>query len=300
MNIVYTSIYIHMKCVKTYFPSTIHFICSSSVLLNTRCCATYAKSIRSIISWAVLLCAVYFFEHVGLHVSTIWPPSMYSQYCKYQRSDCNESIPTNHVEETLHVTIAHCETGFSYYVLAPLPPRLRAKRVHGWLFIAVVWWIHVERYILLLEHAPVCFWCCRTVSNVIIMKWLTVSSLSRYSSTCHGRPPLVQRISGPSWQVAPRDRERTYAPLCQIKHTHQTAYISQHMHKIMKHRGQLQCCIGLQWEMKRTMLKMCEKINSIYPQCNAYRWTHTCAVLYFKICRSNRRRFEMSHGNWPL
>ena len=31
-----------------------------------------------------------------------------------------------------------------------------------------------------------------------------------YSSTCHGRPPLVQRISGPSWQVAPRDRERTY------------------------------------------------------------------------------------------
>ena len=28
--------------------------------------------------------------------------------------------------------------------------------------------------------------------------------------------------------------------------------------------------------------------------------THTCAVLYFKICRSNRRRFEMSHGNWPL
>ena len=111
-----------------------------------------------------------------------------------------------------------------------------------------------------------------------------------YSSTCHGRPPLVQRKSGPSWQVAPRDRERTYAPLCQIKQTHQTAYISQHMHNIMKHSGQLQCCIGLQWEMKRTMLKMCEKINSIYPQCNAY----------FKICRSNRRRFEMSHGNWPL
>ena len=121
-----------------------------------------------------------------------------------------------------------------------------------------------------------------------------------YSSTCHGRPPLVQRKSCPSWQVAPRDRERTYAPLCQIKHAHQTAYISQHMHNIMKHSGQLQCCIGLQWEMKRTMLKMCEKINSIYPQCNAYRWTHTCAVLYFKICRSNRRRFEMSHGNWPL
>ena len=111
-----------------------------------------------------------------------------------------------------------------------------------------------------------------------------------YSSTCHGRPPLVQRKSGPSWQVAPRDRERTYAPLCQIKHTHQTAYISQHMHNIMKHSGQLQCCIGLQWEMKRTMLKMCEQINSSYPQCNAY----------FKICRSNRRRFEMSLGNWPL
>ena len=68
----------------------------------------------------------------------------------------------------------------------------------------------------------------------------------RYSSTCHGRPPPVQRKSGPSWQVAPRDRERTYAPLCQIKHTHQTAYISQHMHNIMKHSGQLQCCIGLQ------------------------------------------------------
>ena len=33
------------------------------------------------------------------------------------------------------------------------------------------------------------------------------------------------------------------------------------MHNIMKHRGQLQCCIGLHWEMKRTMLKMCDKIN---------------------------------------
>ena len=65
------------------------------------------------------------------------------------------------------------------------------------------------------------------------------------------------------------------------------AYISQHMHNIMKHSGQLQCCIGLQWEMKRTMLKICEQINSIYPQCNAY----------FKICRSNRRRFEMSPKN---
>ena len=54
-----------------------------------------------------------------------------------------------------------------------------------------------------------------------------------YSSTCHGRPPLVQRKSGLSWQVAPRDRERTYAPLCQIKHTHQTAYISQQMHNII-------------------------------------------------------------------
>ena len=65
-----------------------------------------------------------------------------------------------------------------------------------------------------------------------------------YSSTCHRRPPLVQRKSGPSWQVAPRDRERTYALLCQIKHRHQTAYISQHMHNIIKHSGQLQCCIG--------------------------------------------------------
>ena len=56
----------------------------------------------------------------------------------------------------------------------------------------------------------------------------------QYSSTCHGRPPLVQRKSGPSWQVAPRGRERT---LCQIKHTHN---ISQHMHNIRKHSGQLQ------------------------------------------------------------
>ena len=64
-----------------------------------------------------------------------------------------------------------------------------------------------------------------------------------YSSTCHGRPPLVQRKSGPSWQVAPRDRERTYAPLRQIKHTHQIAYISQQIHNIIKHSGQLQCCI---------------------------------------------------------
>ena len=71
-------------------------------------------------------------------------------------------------------------------------------------------------------------------------------AITYYSSTCHGRPPLVQRKSGPSWQVAPRDRERTYTPLCQIKHTHQTAYISQHMHNIIKHSGQLQCCIGLQ------------------------------------------------------
>ena len=68
-------------------------------------------------------------------------------------------------------------------------------------------------------------------------------AISLYSSTCHGRPPLVQRKSGPSWQVAPRDRERTYAPLCQIKHKHQTAYISQQMHNIIKHNGQLQCCI---------------------------------------------------------
>ena len=120
---------------------------------------------------------------------------------------------------------------------------------------------------------------------------------THYSSTCHGRPPLVQGKSGPSWQVAPRDRERTYAPLRQIKHTHQTAYISQHMHNIIKHSGQLQCCI--QWEMKRTMLKMCEK-STAFIHSNAYMWTHTSAVLYFKICRSNRRRFEMSHGDWPL
>ena len=71
-----------------------------------------------------------------------------------------------------------------------------------------------------------------------------IAVCSNYSSTCHRRPPLVQRKSGPSWQVAPRDRERTYALLCQIKHIHQTAYISQHMHNIIKHSGQLQCCIG--------------------------------------------------------
>ena len=47
-----------------------------------------------------------------------------------------------------------------------------------------------------------------------------------YSSTCQGQPPLVQSKSGPSWQVAPRHRERTYAPLCQIKHTQ--THIIQH------------------------------------------------------------------------
>ena len=40
-------------------------------------------------------------------------------------------------------------------------------------------------------------------------KALRYNKVIRYSSTCHGRPPLVQRKSGPSWQVAPRDRERT-------------------------------------------------------------------------------------------
>ena len=32
--------------------------------------------------------------------------------------------------------------------------------------------------------------------------------LSLYSSTCHERPPPVRSESGPSWQVAPRGRER--------------------------------------------------------------------------------------------
>ena len=132
-----------------------------------------------------------------------------------------------------------------------------------------------------------------------------------YSSTCHGRPPLVQRKSGPSWQVAPRDRERTYAPLCQIKHTHQTAYFTAHAQHYIDYSGQLQCCLGLKWEMKRTMLKMCEKINSIYPQCNAYRWTHTCAVLYYvaviaadlkwamAIDRFSRDNIQHSAVRWP-
>ena len=54
-----------------------------------------------------------------------------------------------------------------------------------------------------------------------------------YSSTCHRRPPPVLSKSGPSWQVAPRDRERT---LCAImsnqKHTsdsiHSTAHAQQY------------------------------------------------------------------------
>ena len=121
-----------------------------------------------------------------------------------------------------------------------------------------------------------------------------------YSSTCHRRPPLVQRKSGPSWQVAPRDRERTYAPLCQIKHRHQTAYISQHMHNIIKHSGQLQCCIGPTVRdetnnAENVWKKSTAFIHSVMRTCE-----HTRAVLYFKICRSNRRRFVMSHGDWPL
>ena len=31
-----------------------------------------------------------------------------------------------------------------------------------------------------------------------------------YSSTCHERPPPVRSESGPSWQVAPRGRERKF------------------------------------------------------------------------------------------
>ena len=61
-----------------------------------------------------------------------------------------------------------------------------------------------------------------SISNSLFAKFSSRENKVLYSSTCHGRPPLVQRKSGPSWQVAPRDRERTYAPLCQIKHTHQT------------------------------------------------------------------------------
>ena len=57
---------------------------------------------------------------------------------------------------------------------------------------------------------------------------LLLFEINYYSSTCHGRPPLVQRKSGPSWQVAPRDREQTYAPLCQIKHTSDSIYFTAH------------------------------------------------------------------------
>ena len=71
----------------------------------------------------------------------------------------------------------------------------------------------------------------RTADIIPVMKYIVHSSKNQllvqyYSSTCHGRPPLVQRKSGPSWQVAPRDRERTYAPLCQIKHTHHSIFHS--------------------------------------------------------------------------
>ena len=115
-----------------------------------------------------------------------------------------------------------------------------------------------------------------------------------YSSTCHGRPTLVQRKNGPTWQVAPRDRERTYAPLCQIKHTHYFTANAQHF------KAQRSITVLYTVRDETNNAENVWKINSIYSQCNPYMWTHTCAVLYLKICRSNRRRFEMSHGDWPL
>ena len=62
-----------------------------------------------------------------------------------------------------------------------------------------------------------------------------------YSSTCHGRPPLVQRKNGPSWQVAPRDRERIYACAIIIMsiQTHTSdSIISQQMHNILAVSGE--------------------------------------------------------------
>ena len=48
-----------------------------------------------------------------------------------------------------------------------------------WLFVAVVWWIHVARCVLLVVLAVFWFWCCRTVDNVI-KKWPTVSYIYIY------------------------------------------------------------------------------------------------------------------------
>ena len=128
---------------------------------------------------------------------------------------------------------------------------------------------------------------------------------SRYSSTCHGRPPMVQRKSGPSWQVAPRDRERTYAPLCQIKtHTSTSIYFTANA---QHYKAQRSITMLYTVRDETNNAENVWKINGIYSQCNAYMLinknsvvnTHMCCTV-LQICRSNRRRFEMSHGDWPL
>ena len=109
-------------------------------------------------------------------------------------------------------------------------------------------------------------------------------------------------------KVAPRGRwplvtgNGHYAPLCQIKNTHQTAYIPQHMHNSIKHNIQWQ--YWMQWDMKRTQLKMCEKATVFI-----HRVTHTCEhtrVLYCMLYAgwlydtpSQLALEELEHGGLP-
>ena len=106
--------------------------------------------------------------------------------------------------------------------------------------------------------------------------------ISLYSSTCHRWPPPVLSKSVPSWQVVPRDRERT---LCAImsnqKHTsdgiHSTAHAQQY-----KAQNSMTILNAVRHETNTA--ENVWKSNSIYSQGNAYMWTHTCAVLY-AVCR---------------
>ena len=49
-----------------------------------------------------------------------------------------------------------------------------------------------------------------------------------YSSTCHERPPPVRSESGPSWQVAPRGRERKFMTSSQKHSAYNIAAKLQH------------------------------------------------------------------------
>ena len=103
-----------------------------------------------------------------------------------------------------------------------------------------------------------------------------------YSSTCHRRPPPVLSKSGPSWQVAPRDRERT---LCAImsnqKHTSDSIHSTAHaQHYKAQHSMTILNAVRHETNTAENVWKS----NSIYSQGNAYMWTHTCAVLY-AVCR---------------